>query len=76
LAHNMGMVSKALLLIALALGLVSTLAASTYHDSVPTVTNEAVGWFGLYGGWNEGEPITPFLPLPECGYCGRGKSDR
>jgi hypothetical protein len=66
-----------LLLIALALGLVSTLAASTHHVPVPTAASEAVGWFGLYGSWNEGEePITPFLPLPEWGYCGRGKSDR
>ena len=68
---------KACLLIAVALGLASTLAASTHHVPAPTVTNEAIGWFGLYGGWSEGdEPITPFLPLPECGYCGRGKSDR
>ena len=67
-------VLKVLLLIALALGLASTLAASADHMPLPAVSSETIGLFGLYGGWNEDEQAnTPLLPLPECGYCGRGK---
>jgi hypothetical protein len=59
---------KALFMLALALGIASTIVASTHQTSTSAEAADATGRFGLYGTWNEGEePVTPFLPLPDAG---------